>query len=167
MDFAYTIHTDIGNACVACRINRNLGSLSQPLQSGQTVEVITAPGARPNPAWLSFVTTGKARSSIRHTLKHLQRTESLELGKTLLKKSLKGFDTRLSDLTEGQINAVVKHNQVTSFDDLIADIGLGNRMAYLIARQLVSGTQAPEDAPAQAIDTTAQPEDQRLSLIHI
>jgi GTP pyrophosphokinase len=107
------------------------------------------------------VTTGKARSSIRHTLKHLQRTESLELGKTLLKKSLKGFDTRLSDLTEGQINAVVKHNQVTSFDDLIADIGLGNRMAYLIARQLVSGTQAPEDAPAQAIDTSTQAEDQR------
>ncbi len=161
VDFAYAIHTDIGNACVACRINRNLGSLSQPLQSGQTVEVITAPGARPNPAWLSFVTTGKARSSIRHTLKHLQRTESLELGKTLLKKSLKGFDTRLSDLTEGQINAVVKHNQVTSFDDLIADIGLGNRMAYLIARQLVSGTQAPEDAPAQAIDTSTQAEDQR------
>jgi GTP pyrophosphokinase len=161
VDFAYAIHTDIGNACVACRINRNLGSLSQPLQSGQTVEIITAPGARPNPAWLSFVTTGKARSSIRHTLKHLQRTESLELGKTLLKKSLKGFGTRLSDLTGEQINAVVKHNQVTSFDDLIADIGLGKRMAYLVARQLVSDTHAQGDASAQALDVAPQQEGQR------
>lgn len=139
VDFAYAIHTDIGNACVACRINRNLGSLSQALQSGQTVEVITAPGARPNPAWLSFVTTGKARSSIRHVLKNQRRAESLELGRTLLKKSLKGFGAKLSDIDEGQIETVVRHNQVESFDDLISDIGVGNRMAYLVARQLVSG----------------------------
>ncbi|WP_417531519.1 RelA/SpoT family protein [Marinobacter lipolyticus] len=139
VDFAYAIHTDIGNATVACRINRNLGSLSQPLQSGQTVEVITAPGARPNPAWLSFVVTGKARSSIRHVLKNQKRTESLELGKALLKKSLKGFGTSLSKISDSQIDAVVKHNQVTSMDDLVSEIGLGNRMAYLVARQLVSG----------------------------
>nr|WP_238942194.1 RelA/SpoT family protein [Marinobacter sediminum] len=142
VDFAYAIHTDIGNATVACRINRNLSSLSQPLQSGQTVEVITAPGARPNPAWLSFVVTGKARSSIRHVLKHQKRAESLELGKTLLKKSLKGFGTRLADIGDVQVQAVVSHNQVNSLDDLIADIGLGNRMAYLVARQLVTGAES-------------------------
>ncbi|WP_372980440.1 bifunctional (p)ppGpp synthetase/guanosine-3',5'-bis(diphosphate) 3'-pyrophosphohydrolase [Marinobacter sediminum] len=142
VDFAYAIHTDIGNATVACRINRNLSSLSQPLQSGQTVEVITAPGARPNPAWLSFVVTGKARSSIRHVLKHQKRAESLELGKTLLKKSLKGFGTRLADIGDVQVQAVVNHNQVNSLDDLIADIGLGNRMAYLVARQLVTGAES-------------------------
>ncbi|MCL7945658.1 RelA/SpoT family protein [Marinobacter sp. ATCH36] len=149
VDFAYAIHTDIGNACVACRINRNLGSLSQPLQSGQTVEIITAPGARPNPAWLSFVVTGKARSSIRHVLKNQKRAESLDLGKTLLKKSLKGFGTSLSKISEQQIQAVVSHNQVNSFEDLVSDIGLGNRMAYLVARQLVSGSaegEAPNDA---------------------
>lgn len=140
VDFAYAIHTDIGNATVACRINRNLGSLSQPLQSGQTVEIITAPGARPNPAWLSFVVTGKARSSIRHVLKSQKRAESLELGRTLLKKSLKGFDIKLSDIGEGQKQAVVNHNQLNSFDDLISDIGLGNRMAYLVARQLATGS---------------------------
>jgi GTP pyrophosphokinase len=140
VDFAYSIHTDIGNACVACRINRNLGSLSQTLQSGQTVEIITAPGARPNPAWLSFVTTGKARSSIRHVLKNQRRAESLELGKALLKRSLKGFGARLSDISEYQIETVVRHNQVDSFDDLVSDIGLGNRMGYLVARQLVSGS---------------------------
>ncbi|MBW0148648.1 RelA/SpoT family protein [Marinobacter arenosus] len=142
VDFAYAIHTDIGNATVACRINRNLSSLSQPLQSGQTVEIITAPGARPNPAWLSFVVTGKARSSIRHVLKSQKRTESLELGKTLLKKSLKGFGARLADIGNAQIQAVVNHNQVNSLDDLISDIGLGNRMAYLVARQLVTGAES-------------------------
>ncbi|MFN2362237.1 MAG: bifunctional (p)ppGpp synthetase/guanosine-3',5'-bis(diphosphate) 3'-pyrophosphohydrolase [Marinobacter sp.] len=157
VDFAYAIHTDIGNACVACRINRNLGSLSQPLQSGQTVEIITAPGARPNPAWLSFVVTGKARSSIRHVLKNQKRAESLDLGKTLLKKSLKGFGTSLSKISEQQIQAVVTHNQVASFDDLVSDIGLGNRMAYLVARQLVSGSAEDEGsgvASAPVMDKT-------------
>lgn len=144
VDFAYTIHTDIGNATVACRINRNLGSLSKPLQSGQTVEVITAPGARPNPAWLSFVVTGKARSSIRHTLKSQKLAESLELGRALLKKSLNGFGASLSDISDEQKQAVVGHNQVSSFDDLVSDIGLGKRMAYLVARQLVSGAESPE-----------------------
>jgi len=150
VDFAYTIHTDIGNATVACRINRNLGSLSQPLQSGQTVEIITAPGARPNPAWLSFVVTGKARSSIRHVLKSQQRVESIELGKTLLKKSLKGFGTRLSEISDAQVQTVVRHNQVDSLDDLISEIGLGNRMAYLVARQLINGAGngEVEEAPA-------------------
>ena len=150
VDFAYAIHTDIGNAAVACRINRNLGSLSQPLQSGQTVEIITAPGARPNPAWLSFVVTGKARSSIRHVLKTQKRAESLELGRTLLKKSLKGFGAKLSEISEGQKQAVVNHNQVNSFDDLISDIGLGNRMAYLVARQLVNGAEGAEITAAEA-----------------
>ena len=149
VDFAYAIHTDIGNATVACRVNRNLGSLSQPLQSGQTVEVITAPGARPNPAWLSFVVTGKARSSIRHVLKNQKRAESLELGKALLKKSLKGFGTSLSKIGESQVEAVVRHNQVSSLDDLVSEIGLGNRMAYLVARQLVSGAEVDADTAPQ------------------
>nr|WP_167812643.1 RelA/SpoT family protein [Marinobacter daqiaonensis] len=147
VDFAYAIHTDIGNACVACRVNRNLGSLSQPLQSGQTVEIITAPNARPNPAWLSFVVTGKARSSIRHALKLQRRAESLALGKTLLKKSLHGFGRKLSELRDEQIGAVVRHNQVESFDDLLSEIGIGNRMAYLIARQLVAGDVITEPGP--------------------
>ncbi|XKG99896.1 RelA/SpoT family protein [Marinobacter nauticus] len=153
VDFAYAIHTDIGNAAVACRINRNLASLSQPLQSGQTVEVITAPGARPNPAWLSFVVTGKARSSIRHALKTRQRAESLELGRTLLKRSLKGFGAKLSDISDAQKQLVVNHNQVNNFDDLVSDIGLGNRMAYLVARQLVSGTEGMEQSPANLENT--------------
>ncbi|HEV8077458.1 MAG TPA: RelA/SpoT family protein, partial [Marinobacter sp.] len=149
VDFAYAIHTDIGNATVACRINRNLGSLSQPLQSGQTVEIITAPGARPNPAWLNFVVTGKARGSIRHVVKSEKHAESLELGHTLLKRSLKGFNTRLGDITDTQKQRVMAHNQVNSFEDLVSEIGLGNRMAFLVARQLVVGApEAEGGAPA-------------------
>lgn len=142
IDFAYTIHTDIGNACVACRINRHLGSLSQTLQSGQTVEIITAPGARPVPAWMGFVVTGKARSSIRHFLKSQKRAESIDLGKTLLKKTLTGFGHTLGDISEIQRRHVCEHNQVASFNDLLSDVGLGNRMAYIIARQLVAGLDA-------------------------
>ena len=165
VDFAYAIHTDIGNATVACRINRNLGSLSQPLQSGQTVEIITAPGARPNPAWLNFVVTGKARASIRHVVKSEKHAESLELGLTLLKRSLKGFNTRLGDLTDVQKQRVVAHNQVNSFDDLIGEIGLGNRMAFLVARQLVMGS--PEAAEGSIPSITAVQDDTLQSPVTI
>ena len=159
VDFAYAIHTDIGNACVACRVNRNLASLSMPLQSGQTVEVITAPGARPNPAWLNFVVTGKAKSSIRHFLKHQRRTESVELGKALLKKSLSGFGVKLSQVGDEQVARVVSHNQVSSFDDLLSEIGLGNRMAYIVARQLMPAepvVAAEEDRQALEVHKDSQ-----------
>ncbi|MDX5298079.1 MAG: TGS domain-containing protein, partial [Gammaproteobacteria bacterium] len=149
VDFAYAIHTDIGNACVACRINKNLSSLSVPLQSGQTVEVITAPGARPNPAWLNFVVSGKARSSIRHYLKTQQRAESVELGRALLKKSLASFGCRIEDISAEQIERVVVHNQVVEFDDLLADIGMGSRMGYIVARQLVPADSPKDEAPLE------------------
>lgn len=136
VDFAYAIHTDIGNACVACRVNKQLASLSQPLHSGETVEIITAPGARPSPVWLNFVVTGKARSGIRHFLKNRQRKESVELGRQLLSKSLVGLGHSLDDVSESRIERVLEHNQAESFERLLADIGLGNRMAYIIARQL-------------------------------
>lgn len=142
IDFAYTIHTDIGNACVACRINKSLSALSTPLQSGQTVEVITTPGARPSPAWLNFVVTGKAKSSIRHYLKQQRRSESVELGKKLLKKSLHSFGKKLADISEEQISRVIQHNQLESLEHLLQEIGLGNRMSYIAARQLVSEENA-------------------------
>lgn len=146
IDFAYAIHTDIGNACVACRVNKQLASLSQPLQSGQTVEIITAPGATPSTVWLNYVVTGKARSSIRHFLKSQQQRESAELGRSLLSKSLNGLGYRLADLSESSKQQVLEHNQAESFDQLLADIGLGNRMAYIVARQLapLEQNQEPE-----------------------
>src|SRR5690606_17831869 len=83
VDFAYMIHTDIGNTCVAAKINRRLSPLSTELSNGQTVEVITSPGASPNPAWLNFVVTGKARSEIKQSLKKQRTSESMNLGKRL------------------------------------------------------------------------------------
>src|SRR5690554_4804400 len=140
VDFAYAVHTDVGNSCIACRINRRLAPLSEPLESGQTVEIITAPGARPNPAWLSFVTTGKARSNIRHALKHQRQSEAIALGERLLNKALTGFETSLEAISQERIKAVLGEYQMDVIEDLLEDIGLGNRMAYVIARRLLASS---------------------------
>jgi len=138
IDFAYSIHTDIGSVCVACRINKHLAPLSEQLQSGQTVEVITAPGGKPERAWLDFVRTGKAKSSIRHFLKQQQEIESLALGRALLEKSLSRINISWDDISDDHINLVLAHNQADSLDSLLRNIGLGLRMPYIIARQLAS-----------------------------
>tara|TARA_R110000796_G_scaffold4300_2_gene16673 strand:- start:119965 stop:122112 length:2148 start_codon:yes stop_codon:yes gene_type:complete len=140
VDFAYAVHTDVGNSCIACRVNRRLAPLSEPLQSGQTVEVITAPGARPNPAWLSFVITGKARSNIRHFLKHQRHSESIALGERLLDKVLASFDTTLAEVPAENIQQVLRECDMELMEDLLADIGLGNRMAYVVARRLLANS---------------------------
>ncbi|MCQ4326134.1 guanosine-3',5'-bis(diphosphate) 3'-diphosphatase [Stutzerimonas stutzeri] len=145
VDFAYAVHTDVGNTCIACRVNRRLAPLSQPLESGSTVEIVTAPGARPNPAWLNFVVTGKARTHIRHALKLQRRSESINLGERLLSKALSGFETSLEKIDPERIRQVLTEYHMEYVEDLLEDIGLGNRMAYVIARRLVSrdGEQAP------------------------
>ena len=137
VDFAYAVHTDIGNSCVGCRINRRLAALSQPLQSGQTIEIITAPGANPNPSWLDIIATSRARSQIRHYLKHLKSGESVELGQRLLNKSLVTFNSSLEDITSEQKAALVKKSGHSSFQEILEEVGLGNRVAYLTARQLL------------------------------
>ncbi len=138
IDFAYSIHTDIGHACVACRINKQLSSLSEPLQSGQTVEIVTAPSSKPSRAWLNIVATGKAKSSIRHFLKEQQEAESLSLGKNLLDKSIAGINATWDDIGDAQLAKVLQHNQVDNLDTLLRNIGLGLRMPYIIARQLLA-----------------------------
>ena len=136
VDFAYAIHTDVGSSCVACRISRRLAPLSEPLQSGQTVEIITAPGTQPNPAWLSFVITGKARSNIRHHLKNQKYSESVALGRRLLNKALANFGSDLASVAKENINTVLNQTSLKSLDQLLEEIGLGNRMSYLIAQRL-------------------------------
>ena len=136
VDFAYAIHTDVGSSCVACRISRRLAPLSEPLQSGQTVEIITAPGTQPNPAWLSFVITGKARSNIRHYLKNQKYSESVALGRRLLNKALANFGSNLASVAKENINTVLNQTSLKSLDQLLEEIGLGNRMSYLIAQRL-------------------------------
>ncbi len=137
VDFAYAIHSDVGNTCVAAKVDRKLVPLRTPLQNGQTVEVIITPTARPNPAWLSFVVTAKARASIRHYLKNLQREEAILLGKRLLEKALLGQVSALSELPAERVQALVREFGVANFDDVLADIGLGMRVAQLVARRLL------------------------------
>ena len=156
VDFAYAVHTDVGNSCIACRINRRLAPLSEPLQSGSTVEIVSAPGARPNPAWLNFVVTGKARTHIRHALKLQRRSESISLGERLLNKTLTGFDSHLEKIAPERIQAVLGEYRLDVLEDLLEDIGLGNRMAYVVARRLLaeSGESTPSSDGPLAIRGT-------------
>ena len=160
VDFAYSIHTDVGNTCVACRIDRRLASLSQPLQSGQTIEVVTAPGARPNVGWLNFVTTGKARSNIRHFLKNQRRNESIALGHRLLNQALIGFGTKLEEIEEVLLSEQLNALKLDHQDDLLEDIGLGNRMAYLVARLLME----PDDSDETRTQIDTSDSDKTLSI---
>ena len=150
VDFAYAVHTDIGNTCVACRINRRLAPLSTPLESGQTVEIITAPSARPNLAWLNFVITGKARGGIRHFLKHQKQSEAISLGRRLLNKALLDMGITLEELTPAQTEHILQSTSSSLMEDIYADIGLGDRVAYAIARLLadVGQSRKPQSAPA-------------------
>jgi len=138
VDFAYAVHTGIGHTCVAARINRRLAPLNAVLQSGQTVEIITAPSAKPNMAWLNFVITGKARGSIRHYLKHQKLHEAVELGKRLLNKALLDNNTSLEKMSEEQRQAVLKETQCDDFEQLYGELGMGERMAYGVARLINS-----------------------------
>jgi len=136
VDFAYAIHTDIGNSCISCRINRRLAPLSQPLESGQTVEVVTTPSAQPNMAWLNFVVTGKARTSIRHFLKNQARHESVEMGRRLINQFLAPHNLTIEQIDQQKIAQLLEESSLNSLDDLLEDIGAGNRMAYVVARKL-------------------------------
>ncbi|NRB40935.1 MAG: RelA/SpoT family protein, partial [Pseudomonadales bacterium] len=145
VDFAYAVHTDLGNKCVGCYINRRLSSLSEPLQSGETVRIITSANAQPNPVWLDFVVTGKARSNIRHVLKSHRHNESVALGERLLNKALISLDSKLEDISDEAMQALLATTGHQNFDYILEDIGIGNRVAYLTARQLVpEENQQPE-----------------------
>lgn len=148
VDFAYAVHTDVGNTCVACRINRQLAPLSQVLQSGQSVSIVTTRDAQPNPAWLNFVTTGKARSAIRHFMKTRRHAESTELGRRLLEKALQATGDAIETLDPANIDAMVRHAGATHFDDVLQDIGLGNKLPYAVARLLLHGDTPPDNEPA-------------------
>lgn len=156
VDFAYGIHTDVGNSCIACRIDRQLAPLSSKLQNGQTVQIVTAPGAQPNPAWLSFVVTGKARSNIRHFLKNQRRSESVALGERLLQKALGSLGKTIADIDQMHIDLVLEETGLGFFEDILEDIGLGNRMASLVARRLLVANKNT-DVDLDAMDEQQTP----------
>ncbi len=148
VDFAYAVHTDVGNSCVAAKINQQHTPLSTQLKNGQTIEIITAPGAMPNPSWLNFVFTAKARSNIRNMLKNLQQDESIALGTRLLNKCLSNINMSVEDLSQSRIQRVLEDYELESFDELLDQIGMGNRIPQLVVRHLLP-EQADELDKAQ------------------
>lgn len=136
IDFAYAIHSDIGNSAVAARIDRRIAPLSTMLSNGQTVEIITEPNARPHPAWLNFAVTGRARSKVRQYLKSQHRNESIAFGKRLLDSAITALDVNWSDLTSESMAAITLHFQYKNTDDLFEAIGLGNQMVQQIMHYL-------------------------------
>jgi (p)ppGpp synthase/HD superfamily hydrolase len=150
VDFAYAVHTDVGNRCVAAKIDRRLTPLRTVLRNGQTIEIITAKGAMPNPSWVNFVVTAKARSAIRHYLKSLRRSEAIGLGQRLLDQALAEFTQSLKDVTAESLQAALGELGMKDVDELYEKIGLGERLAPLVARRLlpVEPTQDGSGAPA-------------------
>jgi len=149
VDLAYAIHSDIGDHCVAARVDRRLAPLSTPLTTGQTVEIIIEQNGKPNPAWLNFVVTGRARSHIRHFLKNQQHTEATRFGQRLLDSALASLGTDWSQLHAKDIATVLHKLHFKTEEELLEAIGLGNQMALGLAKQLVSTTTKVSSNPTK------------------
>jgi GTP diphosphokinase / guanosine-3',5'-bis(diphosphate) 3'-diphosphatase len=139
VDFAYAVHTDVGNSCVAVKINNELAPLRSEMHNGDNVEIITAPLAKPNPAWLNYVVSGKARSHIRHYLKTLQATESAHLGERMLNLALRALHVEPSVISDKQWQKVMRDYGAKEKAEILADIGLGKRVSLMVAHQLTAG----------------------------
>ncbi len=146
VDFAYRVHSDVGNSCVAAKIDRRLAPLSMPLLNGQTVEIITAPGARPNPAWLNFVVTGKARANIRNFLKSQQEKESISFGKRLLGTALAELSSSLEAIPPDTMQALLRDLNYKNTKELYENIGFGNQIALVIAQRLLNHQEISAEA---------------------
>ncbi len=160
VDFAYAIHSDVGDHCVGTKINGEAAPLRTPLRSGDVVEIVTAPSARPNPAWLNFVRTGRARSRIRHYLKNMEAEESLALGEKLLAQAMRaeGLQLPAGDETEGSEQAalwqaVLRWSGLKRRDDLLIEIGLGKKIPAIVAKRL-AGLMAERGARPDALTLT-------------
>jgi RelA/SpoT family (p)ppGpp synthetase len=149
VDFAYAVHTDVGNRCVAAKVDRRLTPLRTVLRNGQTVEIVTAKGAMPNPAWVNFVVTAKARAAIRQYLKSLRRSEAIDLGQRLLTQALTESGSTLDAVDERVVAAALGELGLQDRDELFERIGLGERLAPLVARRLLpTATEVGETAAA-------------------
>jgi guanosine-3',5'-bis(diphosphate) 3'-pyrophosphohydrolase len=141
LDFAYAVHTDVGNHAVASRVDRRLVPLRTKLLSGQTVEIITAPSANPSPQWLESVVTSKARTSIRHFLKRIEHEDAVNLGHRMLDRALELLETSLDNVQRRQLQQFLVDNRYPRLEMLLADIALGNRMPDQVARALQPNKQ--------------------------
>jgi guanosine-3',5'-bis(diphosphate) 3'-pyrophosphohydrolase len=153
LDFAYAVHTDVGDHAVAARVDKKLVPLRTKLVSGQTVEIITAASAIPNPNWLEFVVSSKARTAIRHYLKHLQHEDAVELGHRMLDRALEAMETSLDRVPGALLEQYLVENRLRRLEDLLAEIALGNRMPQQVAQALLQGQGEP---PATAPGPSAE-----------
>ena len=160
IDFAYSVHTGLGDSCIACNVDGELKPLSEPLQSGQKIEIIRSAGAQPNPNWLNFVVTAKARSAIRHFLKNQQHDESVDLGKRLLDQALGNLGSSYVQLKKSDIKRLLKETGASTFEYVLQQIGLGNRVPFAVAnimilpsKRKVSDDKKNSDLPV-VIDTS-------------
>jgi GTP diphosphokinase / guanosine-3',5'-bis(diphosphate) 3'-diphosphatase len=154
IDFAYSVHTDVGNHCVSARVNGETVPLGKVLRNGDRVEIVTEPEARPNPVWLSYVATGKARSHIRHYLKSMQSQESAEIGALLLAQAIRALGMDPDEVGEGHWKRFLKGDAAKDRAEVLGDIGLGTRLAVVVARKLLSAAEpnaAVGDAKLESI----------------
>jgi GTP pyrophosphokinase len=145
IDFAYSVHTDVGNHCVAAKVDGEPVPLGTVLRNGNRVEILTDPQARPNPVWLSYVATGKARSHIRHYLKTMQLQESAEVGELLLVQALRSLKANPDEIGESHWVAFFKGDSAKNREEVLADIGLGKRLAVVVAKKLLAVEQSGAD----------------------
>ena len=151
VDFAYSVHTEVGNHCVAGKVNRRLVPLSKTLNNGDHVEVVTSKDSLPNPSWLNFVTTGKAKSAIRHFLKVQKQDESQALGKKLLLYSLSEYKSTWNDMSKSVKEALLKKLAVSSEEELFVQIGMGERSSSVVAHQVIEGMEDKSIVSVQKI----------------
>ena len=155
LDFAYTIHTDVGDQTIAVKINLEQVPLRTELRNGDIVEIITSPSSRPSPNWLSFVRTGKARSAIRHHLRTINLVESVELGRKLLTQALSTLNLN-TELPVSVTERLLNESSAKSLDDLYADIGVGKRMAALVARHILGMMENDPQLEVPLIDINGE-----------
>ncbi len=151
IDFAYAVHTDVGNRCVAAKVDRRLVPLRTVIKNGQSVEIITAKGAHPNPRWVSFVTTAKARYSIRQYLKQLRGNEAKDLGRRLLNQSLRDVGSSLRRVKRQPMRKLLDEFNLQDVDELYAQLGLGERLAPLVAKALLQASESSELANGEQV----------------
>ena len=152
VDFAYAVHTDVGNTCVAARIDHQMSPLGSRLYNGQTIEIICSEASRPHPSWLDFVHTAKARTNIRHFLKSLQKAEAITLGQRLLQQSVSQIKGRDVAIPKARFKKVLKQYNMSDQKELLAEIGLGNRNSSLVAKAMYD---IEEDTTG--VDTAGKP----------
>jgi (p)ppGpp synthase/HD superfamily hydrolase len=154
VDFAYTVHTDVGNTCVACRINDRPAPLSQKLQSGQKIKIISSSSSQPNPNWLNFVVTAKARASIRHYLKSQRHVESVEMGRRMLDCALANVNLSVEQIGQEQMAQLLEVHRAKSIEELYESIGMGNRAAMSVVKALHPDVdERPHKVSAISIDS--------------